>query len=225
MSQGTCRALYGCRQLSAALSPGHQAFKGKGADFVRRHPFFWWKRKRTLISETKKKRNLTVLSDYFSLCILPDAWYTRPLSEQASQLICSDNQPGGRLDSLFLEKWKDCSLWRLFKWSVHIDLWTLATFSCICCCCRCTQPHYVGILYSCMLLIDWNQDGASPRLAERAQKLLAETVCLDVEDFGEAGSLLQGLKPKKAKKGSSNPRKAIAMNVFIICQRSFSCHF
>lgn len=178
----------------------------------------------------KKRRNLTVVLDYFSLCILPDAWYTRPLSEQASRLIRSDNQPGGRLDSLFLEKWKDCFLWRLFKWSVHIDLWTLATFSCICCCCRCTQPHYVGVLYSCILLIDWNQDGASPRLVERAQKLLAETVCLDVEDFGEAGSLLQGLKPKKKKRQKKKDlaileRRLQWMFVFIICQWSFSFHF
>lgn len=50
---------------------------------------------------------------------------------------------------------------------------------------------------SWVFLIDWSQDGASPRLDESAQKMLAEAVCFHVEDFGEAGSLLQSLKEKK----------------------------
>lgn len=33
-------------------------------------------------------------------------------------------------------------------------------------------------------------------LKESAQKMLAEAVCLHVEDFGEAGSFLQSLKQK-----------------------------
>lgn len=49
---------------------------------------------------------------------------------------------------------------------------------------------------SWVFLIDWSQDGASPRLEESAQKTLAEAVCFHVEDFGEAGSLLQSLKQK-----------------------------
>lgn len=56
---------------------------------------------------------------------------------------------------------------------------------------------------SWVLLIDWSQDGASPRLEESAQKTLAETVCFHVEDFGEAGSLLQSLK-QKGRKGDQS---------------------
>lgn len=51
-------------------------------------------------------------------------------------------------------------------------------------------------LYSCVFLIDWNPDGASPRLQDSAQKTLAEAVRFHMEDFGEAGSLLQSLKKK-----------------------------
>lgn len=49
---------------------------------------------------------------------------------------------------------------------------------------------------SWVLLIDWSQDGASPRLGESAQKMLAETVCFHMKDFGEARSFLQSLKQK-----------------------------
>lgn len=52
---------------------------------------------------------------------------------------------------------------------------------------------------SCLFLIDWSQDGTSPRLEESAQKMLAETVCFHMEDFGEARSLLESLKEKAGK--------------------------
>lgn len=70
-------------------------------------------------------------------------------------------------------------------------------------------------LHSCVFLIDWNQDGASPRLKESAQKMLAETVRFHMEDFGEAGSLLQSLK-QKGKRGYQNLifSKATTMSFF-----------
>lgn len=52
---------------------------------------------------------------------------------------------------------------------------------------------------SWVFLIDWSQDGTSPKLEESAQKMLAETVCLHMEDFGEARSLLQSLKERSRK--------------------------
>lgn len=56
-----------------------------------------------------------------------------------------------------------------------------------------------GAQNSWVFLIDWSQDGTSPRLEESAQKMLAETVCFHVEDFGEARSLLQSLDEKGRK--------------------------
>lgn len=71
-------------------------------------------------------------------------------------------------------------------------------------------------LHSCVFLIDWNQDGASPRLEESAQKMLAETVRFHMEDFREAGSLLQSLK-QKGKRGYQNLifSKATTMSFFL----------
>lgn len=57
------------------------------------------------------------------------------------------------------------------------------------------QPNGVGSKQ--LGLFDWLElNGASQRLEESAQKMLAETVCFHVEDFGEARSFLQSLKEK-----------------------------
>lgn len=72
----------------------------------------------------------------------------------------------------------------------------MVLFCCFCLCCRLFQPGGARSKQLC-LLDKPSQGGASPRLEESAQMMLAETVCFNVENFGEAGSLSQSLKEKE----------------------------
>lgn len=117
---------------------------------------------------------------------------------RSSWVVFSHDHHGGGADHLLLDLWTGLfSIWRMYRSSTH---------------------PVVSVDASGLFLTDMNQDGALTSLEESAQKMLAETVCFHVEDFGKAGSLLQSLK-QRGKKWCQNlffdkHKRLFPLNIF-----------